>query len=87
MFARESFNPSFVFVSSLRQRFFCDRVNFLDIPKEMDHVFLSDQERQISLDDDAIEAVIYKHQQFAKQGGEQFHGDALREGHCIGTRE
>src|SRR6266516_3831815 len=54
LFARESFNPSFVFVSSLRQRFFCDRVNFLYIPKELDHVFLSDHESQISLYDYAI---------------------------------
>src|SRR6266705_544342 len=73
LFAREGFNPALVLVGSFRQRFLCDRVDFLDVPKKMNHVLLADQQRQVSLDDDAGEAVIYQHQQFAKQGREQFH--------------
>jgi len=43
------------------------------VAEEMDDVFRPRQQRQVSLDDDAVETVVYKSQQAAKQLVEEFH--------------
>lgn len=45
----------------------------MDVPEEVDDVLFTRQKRQIPLNDDAIETVIYKDEQAAKQLAEGFH--------------
>jgi hypothetical protein len=45
----------------------------MDIAEKMHDVLRSDEERHVPEDDHAVEAVVYKHHQAAKQLGEGFH--------------
>jgi hypothetical protein len=45
----------------------------VDIAEEMDDVLLARQERQVALNHDPIETVIYKDEQAAKQRADGFH--------------
>jgi hypothetical protein len=71
--------PTFVFLGSLLQDLRSDGIDALDIAEEMDDVLFSDQERQIALNDDAMETVIYKSQQAGEQLVEGFHRPTPRE--------
>ena len=73
MVAGEGLDPLLVLTSSLGQGLLGDGINPVDIAQEMDHVFGARQQRQIALDDDAVETVVYKSQQAAQQLGEGFH--------------
>jgi hypothetical protein len=46
------------------------------VAEEMDHMLGAGQQRQISLDDDAVETMVYKSQQAAEQLAEGFHRSA-----------
>src|ERR1700674_2717379 len=71
--ARERIDPAVVLVGPLAQRLFRDRIRPMDIAKEMHDVLRSRQERHVPEDDHAVEAVVYKYHQAAKQLGEGFH--------------
>src|ERR1700674_608820 len=71
--SRESIDPAVVLVGPLAQRLFRDRIRPMDIAKEMHDVLRSRQERHVPEDDHAVEAVVYKYHQAAKQLGEGFH--------------
>jgi hypothetical protein len=43
------------------------------VSEKVDHLFRARQPAQISVDDDAVEAVVYKNQQAGKQLCENFH--------------
>jgi hypothetical protein len=45
----------------------------MDIPKEVDDVFRSCEERQVPENDHSVEAVVYKDHQAAEQLGKGFH--------------
>ena len=70
---RERVDPAVVLVGPLAQRLFRDRIRPMDIAEEMHDVLRSRQERQVPEDDHAVEAVVYKHHQAAKQLGKGFH--------------
>src|SRR5215471_14002231 len=42
-------------------------------PTRGDHLLGAAQAAQVVMDDDAVEAVVYKNQQIAEQPGEEFH--------------
>jgi hypothetical protein len=71
--AGESFHPALVLVRPLAQDLFGDGIDAVDVAEEMDDVFRTGQQRQISLNDDAIETVIYPNQQVAEQLAKGFH--------------
>src|SRR5438876_2352863 len=63
----ERVHPPLVLLRSLAQGLFRDRVDAVNVPEEMDDVRLPRQQRQIALNDDAIETAVYKDEQAAKQ--------------------
>src|ERR1700674_3273870 len=71
--ARERVDPAVVLVGPLAQRLFRDRIRPMNIAEEVHDVLRSRQERHVPEDDHAVEAVVYKHHQAAKQLGEGFH--------------
>jgi hypothetical protein len=71
--AGESFYPAVVFVGPLAQDFFGDGIDAVNVAEEMDDVFRTRQQRQISLNGHAIETVIYQNQQVAEQLAKGFH--------------
>ncbi len=71
--ARVRLDPLLVLLRARRQGLFRDRVDPVDVSEEMDDVLLARQERQIALNDDAIETVVYKGEQAAKQLAKRFH--------------
>lgn len=73
LLARERVDPAVVFVGPLAQRLFRDRRRPMDIAEEVHDVLRSRQERHVPEDDHAVEAVVYKHHQAAKQRGKGFH--------------
>jgi hypothetical protein len=73
MVARERLDPLLVLVRARAQGLFRNRVDAVDVPKEMDDVRLARQQRQVALNDDAIETVVYKREQAAEQLAEGFH--------------
>ena len=75
MVAGERFHPLLVFAGPLAQGFLGDGVHPVHVAEEMDDVLGPCQQRQVALDDDAVETVVYKSQQAAKQLGELFHGN------------
>src|SRR5690242_1834432 len=70
---RESFYPAVVFVRALAQDLFGNGIDAVNVTKEMNDVFRTRQQRQISLNDHAIETVIYQNQQVAEQLAKGFH--------------
>ncbi len=73
LLSREGVDPAVVLVSPLAQRLFRDRIRPMDIAEEMHDVLRSREERHVPEDDHAVEAVVYKYHQAAKQLGEGFH--------------
>src|SRR5206468_2574830 len=71
--ARKRFDPLLILLGAFGQRLFGDRVDLVHVAEEMDDVLGSGQQGQIALDDDAIETVIYKGEQAAKQLAKGFH--------------
>ena len=59
MVAGESFHPLLVFAGPLAQSFLSDGMDSMHVAEEMDDVLGPCQQRQVALDDDAIETVVY----------------------------
>ena len=72
LLAGERLDPFLVVSGSFAQDLLGDRVDPLDVPKEVDDVLRAGQQRQAPLDDDAVETVVYKSQQAAQQTGRRF---------------
>ena len=70
---REGLDPLLVLLRALPQRLFRDRVDPVDVAEKMDDVLLARQEREVALNNDAIETVGYKDEQAAKQLVEGVH--------------
>jgi len=73
MVAGESFHPTLILLGSLGQNLLGDGINPMHVAEEMHDVLGPRQQRQVSLDDDAVETVVYKSQQAAEQLAEGFH--------------
>jgi hypothetical protein len=59
---------------SCPERVLGDGIDPVHVPEEMDDVLLPRQRRQIALDGDSIEAVIYQPEELAKEVGESIRG-------------
>jgi hypothetical protein len=70
---RAKASPSCVIVGSPAEYLLADDRDFQDLPEEKHHLFGSGQSAEIAVDDDAVEAVVYKNQQAGKQLCEKFH--------------
>src|SRR5258705_1171632 len=73
MVASVAFHPSAVLQGSLGQNSRGDRILTVHIPEEVDDMRGPGQQRQVPLDDDAVETVIYKNQEAFKKLREGFH--------------
>jgi hypothetical protein len=71
--AGEGLDPLLVVLRALGQRLLGEGVEAVHIPEEMHDVLGARQEGQVTLNDDAVETVIYKQEQAAKQLGEGLH--------------
>src|SRR5207302_1034015 len=67
------FHPSPIFGSSLGQDLRGDRILTVYVAEEMHDVLGPGQQGQVSLDDDAVETVIYKNQEAFKKLRKGFH--------------
>jgi hypothetical protein len=74
MIAREGFHPVLVIGGTLAQHLLADRRNPDDLTEEMHHLLGPRQAAEITMNDNAIEAVIDKDQQIAEQFDEHIHG-------------
>src|SRR5438552_13264309 len=68
-----AFHPSPIFGSPLGQDLRGDGILAMHVAEEIYDVFGARQQRQVSLDDDAVETVIYKNQEAFKELRESFH--------------
>src|ERR1700686_5226370 len=73
MVAGVSLYPSSILRSSLRQDLRRNRILTMQVAEEMHDVFGTGEQGHVPLDDDAIETVIYKHQETCKKLREGFH--------------
>src|SRR4029077_3631801 len=73
MVAGESLHPVLVSVGSLAENFLAHHRNAEDLAHEMNHLFGPGQTAEVAVDDNAVEAVIYKNEQAAKQLCESLH--------------
>jgi len=60
-------------VRALVEHFLVDHWNSDHLAEKIDHLLRPRQPAQVSVDDNAVKAVVYKHQQAAKQLCKQFH--------------
>ena len=65
--AGESLHPVAVIVSALAERFLAHHGDAEDMADEMDHLFGPGEAAEIAMDDDAVEAVVYKNEQAVEQ--------------------
>jgi hypothetical protein len=73
MVASKDFHPMLVVLRSLPQHRFRDGVDGVHVAEEIDDVLRTSEQWEITLDDDAIETVVYKSEQAGKQLVEGFH--------------
>src|ERR1035438_3125647 len=73
MIAPVGFHPVPAIVGPLAENFFTHHRNAKHLANEMNHLLRSGQPVQVAVDDDAVETVVYKSQQTAKQLCEGFH--------------
>jgi hypothetical protein len=66
-----------VFAGSPGQNLFCDRIQAQNVAEKMHNMFFAYQQRQVSLNDNAIKTVIYKSQQATKELVESFHRSSV----------
>jgi len=74
MIAGEGFHPGLVVGSALAEDLLVDRGHADDVAEEVHHLLGPRQAAEITVNDDAVEAVLNKGQQIAEQLGEHFHG-------------
>ena len=65
--AGKSFHPVLIVIGTLAEHFLAQDWNSEDLAKEMNHLLGPRQSAQVTVDDDSIEAVVYKEQQPAKK--------------------
>ena len=58
--ASEGFHPLLVVLRSPPQRLLGNRVDLVHVAKEIDDVLRTSEQREIALDDDTIETVLYQ---------------------------
>jgi hypothetical protein len=73
MVAGKGIHPTVILVGPLAQNIFGDGAGLVHVAKEMDNIFRPGQQGNVPQDDDAVETVVYKSQQAAKQLCEGFH--------------
>jgi hypothetical protein len=71
----KGFHPLLVVIGTLRDHLLAQDGNSDHLAKEMNHLLGPRQSAQIAVDDDPIEAVVYKEQQLSEKLFEQFHGN------------
>jgi hypothetical protein len=74
MIAGEGVYPVLVVGGTLAQNLLADHRDADDLTEEMHHLLRPRQPAQVTVNDNAVEAVVDKLEQFAKQLGERFHG-------------
>ena len=67
MVASVSLHPSPVIVGALAEHFFVRHRDAENFVEKVDHLFGSRQTAQVAVDDDAVEAVVYKNEQAVEQ--------------------
>jgi hypothetical protein len=70
--AGERLHPTPILASPFAQHRFVHHGNPDHVAEKVDHLFRAPQPAQISVDDYAVEAVVYKNQQAGKQLCERF---------------
>ncbi len=71
------FHPGAVIVGATAEHFLAHHRDAQDLTDEMDHLFRTGQTAEVAMDDDAVEAVVYKSEQIAEQPREEFHRTLL----------
>src|SRR5260370_6338151 len=72
-----SLNPVLVVVGALAENFFVNHGHAEHLVKEIHHLLGPGQAAQVAMDDDAVEAVVYKNQQAGIQLCEKFHRSSV----------
>ncbi|MHB2009669.1 MAG: hypothetical protein ACYCOX_16720, partial [Acidobacteriaceae bacterium] len=67
MVACVGFHPAAVIVGALAEDFLAHHRNAEHLAKKVDHLLRPGQAAEVAVDDNAVEAVIYKNDQAAKQ--------------------
>jgi hypothetical protein len=65
--AGKSFHPVLIVIGTLAEHLLAQDWNSEDLAKEMNHLLGPRQSAQVTVDDDSVEAVIYKEQQSAEK--------------------
>jgi hypothetical protein len=73
-------HPVAVIVGALAEHFLAHHRDVQDVTDKMDHLFRPGETAEIAVDDDAIEAVVYKIEQITEEAGEEFRGKLLYTG-------
>ena len=76
--AGEGFHPGLVVVGALTEHFLVDRRAADDIAEEVDDLLGAGEAIQVAVDNDAVEAVLYKDEKAVEQLGEQLHRSGPR---------
>ena len=66
------FHPVAVSVGALTEHFLAHHWDAQDMADEMDHLLRAGKPAEIAVDDDTVEAVVYKSEQIAEKPGEVF---------------
>ena len=77
MVAGKGFHPVVVVPGTLSEHLLAQDWNADHLAKEMNHLPGPRQAAQIAVDDDSVEAVVYKEQKLTKELLEQFHGNLI----------
>jgi hypothetical protein len=75
--AGEGIHPIAVIVGAPAEQFLADDRNFQNLPKEEHDLFGPGQSAEVAVNDDAVEAVVYKNQQVGEQLCEEFHRSSV----------
>jgi len=75
--ASEGVHPVPVIVGTLAEHLLADDRDPQDLPEEMHHLLGPGQTTEIAVNDDAVEAVVYKDQQAVEQLRETFHRSSV----------
>src|SRR6266850_1016765 len=78
MIAGERFHPVLVVGRAPTQHLFVHHRNANHLTEEVNHLLGPRQPAEVTVNDDAVEAVVDEGQQIAEQLGEQFHGNPLQ---------
>jgi len=73
----KGFHPVVVVTGTLSEHLLAQDWNADHLAKEMNHLLGPRQAAQIAVDDDSVEAVVYKEQKLTKELLEQFHGNLI----------